>query len=269
MRPDRELRFRLEGGAEDGGAVRLDAVQALVEAVEEVLAAVECDITRQDRASTHARVTHLSLSSPMELGVTPVGPMADPSIGPTVAREARRDLALVQAGQRPERASTRTLQACAALVTPYQHGVETLGIYGEDLAEVVPLRRDLPSAVAELLGVPQYTHGTWRGRLDAVNFHSPLRVLYIYPTAGPTRIRCTYRGSRLDDMAVRLARQFVEVEGRLRFRVGDPFPEEILVAELRPVPQEGLPTVDDLVGSLPEITGGMEIGDYLHMLRDE
>ncbi len=264
----RKVRVELEGDPRDGGAVRaLDLAQFLQQFLT-TLAAVEKEITGAERAWTVYRVAALSYASPVLIELEAGAPErpAVPDVGPAVVSRFTREVAEVSAGAEPAEIGFETLEALLGLTAGYRRHIQEITI--ESSGTVVPIPKDFDTKVRRLLGNVYRTHGTFRGRLEAVNLHTNPSTVHIYPPAGPGKIRCTYRKGAITNIGELLERD-VEVRGVLKFRGDAPHPLEIEVETITPLAPAGrLPTVAEIAGTMPGLGGDLDSVKFIGTLRD-
>ncbi|MCZ8203728.1 hypothetical protein [Gemmatimonas sp.] len=108
--------------------------------------------------------------------------------------------------------------------------------------------------------------GTVSGFVDVINVHrEPL--FYLYPSEGP-RITCRFDRTYLDEARLAL-RQYCRVHGLLTFTDSSPYPLRVDVERIEVPPESSAQrTLRSFVGSVPDLTGGMEAVEYLQRLRD-
>jgi hypothetical protein len=104
------------------------------------------------------------------------------------------------------------------------------------------------------------------GFIDVINVHRE-PVFYLYPSDGP-RIACRFDRTYLDD-ARRALRQYCRVHGLLTFTESSPHPVRVDVERIEvAAPTAARRSLRSFVGSVPNLTGGIEAVEYLRRLRD-
>jgi hypothetical protein len=113
-------------------------------------------------------------------------------------------------------------------------------------------------------------YGFVRGKLEAIDLHDSANVFKIYPQVGPSKIACHFPNALLDD-AIRAVNHSVEVHGMLSYRANEPFPYAVEVARITDLERENEepPAFEDLVGSAPDLTGGVPAEDWIAERRLE
>jgi|GEM_PF-2298159 len=250
---NRRFRFCLKGSPTDEGNVRLDDLKQFIEQVLTALRSLERDLSEDAAGSTEAVPD-------------PAKKDAD-DLGPELVSTFRSGLSSVARGEAPEGFSVETLERMQGLCSVLRRNVDEIEFQVEGQSLSLPADWDL--RIRKLLGTEFHSHGSYRGRLEAVNLHASPPLLYIYPITGPSRIRCRFKRERVPGLGD-LLEKWVDVRGVLKYRGEDPFPLEIEVEEIRPLRDETtLPSVDDLLGSAPSATGELSTAEWLRMLRDD
>lgn len=257
-----QMGIHLFGASMPDGAVRLDALGKLATTLVAALQAVEDEI-RESR-QTSIRVVQYSLGRPGTLLLleTPDGD-ADTRSGGRVFDRFIRELESVDRGEMPEDMEFPTLERfrdVAALSRQFSQMEFTLG------RRRVRVNAETIGAIKELLARVRSSHGSVKGKLDAINLHSVPCVAQIYPAAGPIRIRCAFSLGQIPNIGDFLGRHVV-VHGTKRYRVGRSHPFEIRITAIRALrPLRGL---EDLGCSMPELLEGLTLEGYLALARGE
>jgi hypothetical protein len=116
---------------------------------------------------------------------------------------------------------------------------------------------------------PENTHvGFIRGALEYINIHGGKKVFKIYPEIGPSRVTC-YFPNELKEAAIGAVGQFIEVHGIIHYKAVSTFPHQIDVKKLEVLPdEEELPSIFDLKGIAPGLTGGLSSEEFAQGLKD-
>lgn len=109
--------------------------------------------------------------------------------------------------------------------------------------------------------------GSVEGSLDAVNLHDNFRC-NIYDLFSGNRIECHFRAELIEKIRVGLKRR-VQAFGLVRYnRHGRVL--SILAEDIKVFPEENqLPSIDEIAGLTPGITGGLSAEEYIRRLRDD
>lgn len=111
-------------------------------------------------------------------------------------------------------------------------------------------------------------NGSITGALYMVNLYGGMMKCGIQDEMSGERIACTFREQELDDVKIALGCR-VSASGLLRFNRRNEM-ISIHVDELRRLPSDkDLPSIDEMIGLAPDITGPWTTNEYLRRLRDE
>lgn len=119
-----------------------------------------------------------------------------------------------------------------------------------------------------LLAPEEHYDGAIRGMLEAINIHEGANRFWIYPDIGPSRVSCHFV-RELEETALGAVGRFVEVRGVFYRKLVARFPHraEVKVMEVYP-PEEELPTLEELRGAVPGVTGDLSAEEFVRRIRD-
>ena len=152
------------------------------------------------------------------------------------------------------------------LVAPVGISLGSLGLssdgYDVQLSEKFKAKVDLTMA-------PEETHlGFIRGALEYINIHRAQKVFRIYPEVGPNKVTC-YFPEDLREVAIDAVGQFVQVHGIIHYKSIARYPHQINVKKMDILPrEEDLPSIFDLKGIAPDLTGGLSSEEFVQSLKD-
>jgi len=119
-----------------------------------------------------------------------------------------------------------------------------------------------------ILGPDEFVSGSISGFLEALNIHNTNRFA-VYPTLGPKKVAGKF-GSELREQIKRAIGDFVTVEGRLAYKSWAPFPHAIEATQVLPHrPDSELPSLFDLHGTIPDLTGAESSVEFVERIRHE
>ena len=241
------VEFRLEGETADDGLVRAHDFVAFMESFVAVLRKLQ---DNRESSEIVYRIAALSIGS--AAGALEVQSIADEDAEAEsiVGRFLEGSTALAS-GVFPEgRFEPDVERAFVALAAPLRKHVRTISFRAD--SDTVTIRRSSFDRVALTPVTTSEAMGSMDGRVDAVNVHKE-PIFYLYPVSGPNRILCQLDRAMMEDLRAALRRQ-VRVHGLCEFTADDPFPRRIIVerVEIKP-PDEELPTLRSLLGSIPDI----------------
>jgi len=148
---------------------------------------------------------------------------------------------------------------------------------GKTLASVTISSRELDiditpmfaQKVTRLIESEERYEGIVRGVIEAINLHGDANVFRIYPDIGPTKVTCHFT-DELQPRAIAALGYFVEIRGVLKRKTSaaHPYAAEATAIEIFP-DEEELPTLSQLRGIEPGLTGELSSEDYVRRLRDD
>jgi hypothetical protein len=105
------------------------------------------------------------------------------------------------------------------------------------------------------------------GRLELVSIHVGARRFNVYHAITQKAIRCNLPTEIEDDVVRNLGRRVI-VSGTVSYNErGEPI--SVDVHHFRPLKEENdLPSVADMLGMAPDITGNLTTEEYIRQLRD-
>ncbi len=103
------------------------------------------------------------------------------------------------------------------------------------------------------------------GRIEALNIHNQM-TFFVYPITGP-RVRCEFSESLLDAVRDAIGRH-VTVHGTSDADTSDLFPIHIAVNKIDVHPRADKAKLRDFLGSIPNLTGGMDSVALIRAQRD-
>jgi hypothetical protein len=272
--PPRQLEIQLEGSPKNGGAVDVDDLYKFLQHLTKTLSAVEREITGDPRAHTAYKIVRLSYSSPLTMVLEGVPiPIKkrkkEPEIkdlSPAVVTKVRRIVEQVSHDEDPEDIGSSTLALMEDLAAGQYRHISAVRLASAGQSTVIP--PDFDAKIRRMLGNVNRSEGSFKGKLEAVNLHAKTSTVNIYPVIGPARVRGTFRKGQFPNIGEMLNRT-VELHGVLKFRGDSPHPYEIDIREIVPIPAGAVATAEEIIGSMPGITGGLDPDEYLRKLRDE
>lgn len=103
------------------------------------------------------------------------------------------------------------------------------------------------------------------GRIEALNIHNQM-TFFVYPITGP-RVRCEFSKPLLDAVRDAIGRH-VTVHGTSDADTSDLFPKKIVVSEIDVHRGADQTKLRDLLGSIPDLTGGIDSVALIRAQRD-
>jgi hypothetical protein len=263
---DDKVRLTLHGLASEDGHVRLADFLRELQLFSGTLKKFDRFVSA-GRLSCYYRVVDLSHSSPATV-VVEGQPRRRGELGAPyqVIGEFLATLNHIQRnGQVPKPLNLSILRGLKRMMEPLGRSISSVEIGGNGIA--VPLTRDFETLIDHLLQPEEEYPGSISGMLDAINFHGGANVFYLYPDIGPEKIACHFP-SEMSNRAAAAINQFVTVNGLLRRKVNAPFPHIAFVDSIEVMPPDSeLPSLRDLRGIAPDLTGELLSEDFVRELR--
>ncbi|MEJ7765904.1 MAG: hypothetical protein WKF86_10435 [Acidimicrobiales bacterium] len=114
-------------------------------------------------------------------------------------------------------------------------------------------------------GGTRRSRGSLIGRLEVISARKGKKTFGLYTTNTGPAVRCFF-GTELQPRVMNAFETRVVAEGIIT-RKADGQPVSILVDQFEVIAEDGRPTVDDLRGCQPDITGGLESVDFIRQQR--
>lgn len=265
------LTIKITGDSRDKGKVRLDALIAKLVALQKALNAIEETTSTHDRhGDVYLRIERIKYSSPLSMTIDVRTAEKDGDYTKFLVRTFSKDLEGLS--RKTEVAASTPYARLDAYRELAESGVaksESSAIragrktFRIDAKLVANINTILSDATAE-----EREHGTVTGRLDVINLHGK-KQFYIYPSLGPTRIKCMFEERLREDVKKALDSK-VLVSGVLCFRKHDSHPFAVDAKSIEVLPEDDrLSSFESLRGIAPDITEGMSAAEYIRKIRDE
>ncbi|MEX1000052.1 MAG: hypothetical protein WD000_08895 [Thermodesulfobacteriota bacterium] len=133
----------------------------------------------------------------------------------------------------------------------------------------VQITNQLESHIDIILGGDIIAYGSVRGMLERVNVHNNINKSYIYPSIGSSRIECKFDDEMFEKTKQGLKR-YVNVNGKVFYKAISKYPYKIIADSIDIYPPENeLPTLGQLRGIEPNLTGEMTTYDFIRHIREE
>lgn len=264
----KRITIKFIGSASDKQDVRLSDFIDQLEGVKKALRENERSLSGEDELALDYKIVDLRHNSPSEMVLEPVPLRSVPKgysnevvagFGKELSSISRRgktffdpELARLQAYQ--DIGTTKTSQIAAVQIS--------VGKTSVVLDEAFHGRLD------KILGPDEYMEGSISGFLEAVNFHNTNRFT-LYPNLGPKKVMGKFPAP-LRGVVKAAIGSFVTVEGRLAYKSWAPFAHAIVASEITPhPPDDELPTMFDLKGTMPDLTGKESSVEFVERITDE
>lgn len=260
--PRPKLTVTLVGSEQDGGNVQLADFRKFCDSLTLCLRRVETKFP--DGALTRLRYRIVSLShGSASLTVEPIPPSKGNDFGPDVIDLFSETIGSLQSGKPVDpRLNNDDLGAFRELAAPIHRNVREMRIAKTNLTSRFIANID------EIVGTAIPSEGSVKGRLERLNLHNRFEFV-IYPPIPGYSVKCSFRDDQYETIHDAI-RKNVTVCGKLHFRPGSPFPQQVHVEtiEIHP-PDEQLPKLAELRGSWKGSTGELSAVKFIQATRDE
>lgn len=259
----KQIKLTLDGPESEQGFIRLPDFLKWLENQHKTL--VDFDKLISGQRSNYFRITDLRRDSPstVMVEVCPNEPNDDTS---TVLVDRYigtvRDIA---EGRVPPGMSVDMLRDFRELARPIGKGLRSATIgYGDT---EISLSSDFVSQIDSALSQIHRSIGSVEGTVERFNAHAGANVFYIYPSFGPSKVKCNFNEEQKQD-AVDAILKDVRVVGELVYFRDEPFPHEINVLEIQTLEDEDIPDIETLRGVAPGATDELSSEAFIRRERD-
>jgi hypothetical protein len=254
------VEFSLEGDPRDDGLVLAQDFLRFLESALDTLRRLE--IERGRKPVIDYRIVGLDIGS----AVIALEPEPRYKDAPAVIADFLAGIAAVRDGTiESSRFRPETQRSFVSLLRPLsQSHLRSVTVSSDSVA--VQLVGVPELALRELHAPELAAVGTMSGYIDAVNVHDE-PVFFLYPVAGPSRIRCLFDRALLEQVKGAL-KQFVSVRGLQEYPANSPFPTRIVVDSIEVHLESEIVPIEALWGSVPELTRDLDSVSYVRLQRD-
>lgn len=267
----KRITIQFIGSLIDNQDVRLADFLQRLETVKRALKEAERMFAGTDTPALDYKIVDLRHSSPSTVVIEPIptlsAPLLPPHYADRVVRGFSTELRLIKKKGRilrsPDIDRLRAYQELGgdqdSLVTSLRIDVDHRDVIVDD---------DFRRRVTSIIGPDELLQGTVSGMLEALNFHNTNKFT-IFPDLGPKRVSGFFP-IELRPKVKEAIGNYVTVVGTLKYKVWSPFPHEVIAKEIRVHPPDSeLPTLSEMRGAFPNLTGGMRSVDFIDRIRDE
>ena len=228
-------------------------------------------IVTQRTASFDWKVVEMTYSSPATITVESELPKEQSNFPDQRPRVVQRFLdnwhTLTEEKRVPEDLDRQTLDAYKTVSGYVRQGRlrATIKNSGQLSIEV---SGDVEQLIEKTLEQETTALGSVKGTLEYLNIHAQSRDIRIYPKLGPNRIEGRIPVKMISLAGEAIGRE-VRAKGKLTYRARENFPACIQVQELEILPRdEDLPSIMEIKGIAPNLTGGKSSEEFIRGLRD-
>lgn len=260
-------RFKITVKGEDvDDGIRLNALVDQLTAIRVALNQVDLALSGEKEPSLYYRVTKITMNSPAVFEIEAVPKAKGAALhSRRVVSKLNHDLQVVISGKRPKDVGLEVLESYAALVKPMRQHVAQVALEFDN--QPLELPRNLEMRIDEILGPDQLELGSVIGSLDVIDVHKQRNLFRIYPTVGPSSIKCQFGNHLLGD-AIAGINKFVRISGELHFKKLEKFPHLMKVSKIEVLPEraDAVP-LSGLRGIAAGALRGASSTDYVERVR--
>ncbi len=262
------LRLHIEGVEELGGDVRLTSFLDKLAALKAALAETENLLPDGKKPAIDYLVTNLSHSSPamVELTAVPTDGTGDPA----AVVDYLLDFVSGAKERRipPSSRQARLVDHVRKLVAGSGERYQRLWLDGPGHLPVV-LDKSLEGALDFVLPEVRREIGVVKGIVKRYTGIGARLYFKIVPPGSNEEVKCFFSADLLPKAAASVEHN-TTVQGELKFYEGDLLPHEVKVLEITIHPgDDELPTLSSLAGTAPNLTGDLDVAEFVRELRNE
>jgi hypothetical protein len=133
----------------------------------------------------------------------------------------------------------------------------------------IPLNRHFEARVAKILESHEGVFSSVEGWVDAANFHNKTNYCAIYPVGSPRKISARFPED-ISDKVHDALKHPVRAVGMVFYRFRESQPYHIEISDIERLDDgEPFPSLSELRGIAPGVTGGKPAEEYVREIRDE
>ena len=262
-----EIKVVIEGMPQDNGLVRVDAFVNGLNSITRAINRTDKTISGRGVTSFYLRITELSYKSPATVTMEAVPQNHDIDLRSQTIDKFYDTYESIQRGALAKKEIESILiEDMIEITKQIGKRINSIKITtdGHDLTLTKKFKAKMDLALA-----PEEKSSSFiRGMLEYINIHKNKNVFRIYPDIAPTKIICHFPEELRKD-AIEAIGKYVEVKGELRFRSVSKHPHEIIVEEIEIFPpEEELPTLYELRGIAPDLTGELSSEQFVRKIRN-
>lgn len=262
------ITIEIKGMFVDDEHVLLDEFASELTAISNALKNVDKIVTKKSTPTINFRVIDLSHSSPAKilLEAQPINPEIDHS--DEIVEKFYRGLDDISTkGKAPSDFDYHTLETFKGIGKKIKKTIGRLVVSAN--GHSCNITEDFQSKIQVIQGPDEEVKGSISGRVEYINFHGTSNIFNIYPSVGPTKIKCHFP-KRLLSEAVSSVNKYVTVLGKIKYKARTQFPLEIDVDEIEIRKQaKDFPKLANLKGIAPDLTEGLSPTEFVRKMRDE
>lgn len=262
------LKIQFTGSTEDSEHVRLSDFIDELKSMREALIELDKAVSNSEKPTVDYRIVDLSHSSPASVVLEAI-PTADSdktfNDSDKIMTKFLDVIEGINNGSADENLDSHVLENFAKIGFGFRRKISKIVLVSDD--RIIPIDRTFTAQVTQILGEDQVIDGSIEGTLEMINIHAGRNRFEIYPTIGPKKVRCHFPKAIQND-AIAGVGKYINVAGKIRHRERDRYPYRVDVESIEIYPSEDeLPSIFDLKGIAPELTGPLSSEEFLRKIR--
>jgi hypothetical protein len=264
----KRITIKFIGSATDKQDVRLSDFIDQLEGIKKALRENERSMSGEEEVALDYKIVDLRHRSPSEMDLEPVTLREVPkAYGNEIIAGFAKDLRFIRKqGKTFHEPELNRLQAYQDIGTT-RNG-QLAGVEISIGRTHVAIDEFFHGRLEKIMGPDEFVSGSISGFLEAVNFHNTNRFT-LYPTLGPRKVVGKFPAHLRGDVKAAIG-SFVTIEGQLAYKSWAPFAHAIAATKIVPhKPDAELPSLFDLKGTMPDLTGKESSVEFVERIRDE
>lgn len=263
------ITITIESAESDREHVSLNDFSFQLEALRKVLSNTESSLSGE-KAEIDWQIVDLKHSSPAEIVLRPIDNRVDTDkediASETVDKVISSLKMLSENTLPPIEMSQQLLGHYKNFSDKVQKGILRISLKRE--TDTVKVSENVKAVIEDVTLSETKSIGTVEGRLEFLNIHGNQNIFRIYSAIPPEKVNCFFPPDKIDQAREALGHK-IRVSGELTYPGGNDFPRDIKVEAIELLPDDDdLPSLMDLRGVAPGITGGLSSEEFVRNLRD-
>jgi len=254
----------LDGLQVEQGHVRATDLEKELRLLLSVLSKTENELLGQRDTEIYYLVVDLRHSSPSTVVLEARSLRQDQDRRADVFKALKGFVHQVESGSLDRLVETSLLRDIRDMAAPVTKTLAAVTILFDDTT--MKIDQGLRKTIDQIIAPEEVFNGTMTGMLEAINVHADANRFWIYPGVGPTKVKCKFP-PELRKKAIEAVGHYVKVQGAIKYKTTAPYPHEISVSDLVDLPQDNLPSFDDLRGTLT-LEKGISSEEFVRKIRD-
>ena len=259
----------IESAESDREHVSLNDFSFQLEALRKVLSNTESSLSGE-QAEIDWQIVDLKHSSPAEIVLRPVDTRIDTDKEDIVFETVNKVISFLKMFSEnvppPVEMSQQLLGHYKNFSDKVQKGILRVSLKSE--TDTVKVNENVKAVIEAVTLSETKSIGTVEGRLEFLNIHANQNIFRIYSAIPPEKVNCFFPPDKIEEARDALGRK-IRVLGELTYPKGNNFPRDVKVEAIELLPDDDdLPSLTDLRGMAPDITGDVSSEEFVRNLRD-